>query len=317
LKRLLPGPSLDTNPVLWREWHRTRPSRLAAILLVTFGGFSLAACIWDAGNMYFRGIGPVLGPTAGILCYLLQITFGLLLFSAVAPMSLAEERQRGSLDVLLATPMSTRAIVTGKWLGTFRLVLWIVLAPAILALGLGAADNSAWLAAQGATAREFYGHLSSQQRLWMGALVGLTFLAHGALITSTGLLLACWLKRPSRAIAINVCLFLVIAVGWPILVGTLNRGVVRWSESGLYHVSPLYVAVDAPDRMTMGHRDALEIIEWITMWDRIAVLVALLLYEFTVRTFDRNFERMRLRQTPRTPKPPRTLRAAEPVLVGE
>ena len=28
----LPGPSLDGNPVLWREWHRSRPSRMARIL---------------------------------------------------------------------------------------------------------------------------------------------------------------------------------------------------------------------------------------------------------------------------------------------
>src|SRR6516165_565962 len=27
LQRWLPGPSLDRNPVLWREWHRKRPSR--------------------------------------------------------------------------------------------------------------------------------------------------------------------------------------------------------------------------------------------------------------------------------------------------
>src|SRR6516162_11186326 len=26
LSRLLPSPSLDGNPVLWREWHRRRPS---------------------------------------------------------------------------------------------------------------------------------------------------------------------------------------------------------------------------------------------------------------------------------------------------
>ena len=28
----LPGPSLDGNPVLWREWHRSRPSRIARVL---------------------------------------------------------------------------------------------------------------------------------------------------------------------------------------------------------------------------------------------------------------------------------------------
>ena len=47
----------------------------------------------------------------------LQTFFGMLLLSASAPTALAEERARGSLDVLLATPLSTRSIVVGKWLG--------------------------------------------------------------------------------------------------------------------------------------------------------------------------------------------------------
>ena len=45
------------------------------------------------------------------------------MLAAIAPTSMAEERQRGSLDLLAATALSTRAIVIGKWLGTFRLVL--------------------------------------------------------------------------------------------------------------------------------------------------------------------------------------------------
>ena len=32
----LPGPSLDGNPVLWREWHRNRPSRLARIIWLIY-----------------------------------------------------------------------------------------------------------------------------------------------------------------------------------------------------------------------------------------------------------------------------------------
>ena len=38
LTRWLPGPSLDGNPVLWREWHRSRPSRWLTILIVLLGG---------------------------------------------------------------------------------------------------------------------------------------------------------------------------------------------------------------------------------------------------------------------------------------
>jgi hypothetical protein len=36
----LPGPSLDGNPVLWREWHRNRPSRMTRIL---WGAYWLGA----------------------------------------------------------------------------------------------------------------------------------------------------------------------------------------------------------------------------------------------------------------------------------
>src|SRR5262249_12416480 len=35
-RRWLPGPSLDFNPVLWREWHRARPSRWARAAWLTY-----------------------------------------------------------------------------------------------------------------------------------------------------------------------------------------------------------------------------------------------------------------------------------------
>ena len=48
-----------------------------------------------------------------------QVSLGLLLLSVSAATSLAEERVRGSLDVLLCTPLSTRSILVGKWWGSF------------------------------------------------------------------------------------------------------------------------------------------------------------------------------------------------------
>ena len=62
-----------------------------------------------------------------------QVTLGLLLLSVSAATSLAEERVRGSLDVLLTTPLSTRSILIGKWLGTFRQSARVLVWPAILA----------------------------------------------------------------------------------------------------------------------------------------------------------------------------------------
>ena len=58
-----------------------------------------------------------------------QVATGLLLLSVSAATSLAEERQRGSLDVLMATPLPTRSIVWGKWWGTFRPVPRLLILP--------------------------------------------------------------------------------------------------------------------------------------------------------------------------------------------
>src|SRR3954469_17614182 len=44
--RLLPSPSLDGNPVLWREWHRRRPSRWSVTVWGLFGVFSLGFGLW-------------------------------------------------------------------------------------------------------------------------------------------------------------------------------------------------------------------------------------------------------------------------------
>ena len=80
-----------------------------------------------------------MGLIAGIFGCILQLIFGLLMFSAVAPMSMAEERQRGSLDLLAATTLSTPTIVLGKWLGTLRLVLLLAIGPGLLGLALATA----------------------------------------------------------------------------------------------------------------------------------------------------------------------------------
>ncbi len=56
LSRWLPGPSLDGNPVLWREWHRSRPSRWTTILVVLVGGSTGAACAVGAVFALIQGL---------------------------------------------------------------------------------------------------------------------------------------------------------------------------------------------------------------------------------------------------------------------
>ena len=113
-----PSPSLDANPVLWREWHRNRPSRMARLvsgLFVAGTTLGMGIGIADAVN-HGAGVGGDL--LEGIGLY--SVTFGLLILSARAPTSLTEERVRGSLDILLTTPLPTHVIVLSKWWATYR-----------------------------------------------------------------------------------------------------------------------------------------------------------------------------------------------------
>ncbi len=63
-----------------------------------------------------------------------------MLVSLAAPTVLAEERVRGSLDVLLATPLSTDRIVLSKWWGIYRVVPALALLPAIGAVLIAATE---------------------------------------------------------------------------------------------------------------------------------------------------------------------------------
>ncbi len=141
----LPGPSLDRNPVLWREWHRSRPS-------LWMMAHPRPAHGHDRGPLHRRGhrvlekrrAFPAREPSGrwpASVSYILHVIFGLLMLSAIAPTSMAEERQRGSLDILAATALSTRAIVIGKWLGTFRLVLLMAIGPGLMALAMATARS--------------------------------------------------------------------------------------------------------------------------------------------------------------------------------
>ena len=78
-----------------------------------------------------------------------------------------------------------------EWLSTFRLVPWLVIGPGLLAMALATSPILVWR--RGST-------FVPGVYLYGGALVVITILAHGAAITSIGLMLATWIRRQSRAI---------------------------------------------------------------------------------------------------------------------
>lgn len=190
--RWLPAPRLDGNPVLWREWHRARPSRWTWLILSVYAGLTIAFNLISMSGILFGGLSVMMAVWVNGL----QIAVGLLLLSVSAATSLAEERVRGSLDVLMTTTLSTREIVLGKWLGTYRGALWMIAAPAFVGLCAVLAGGSL-----------------------LGLLEFLFYaLTCGALVTSLGLALATGFARLGRAVGVTVTCYVLLTVGWFFLV---------------------------------------------------------------------------------------------------
>jgi ABC-type transport system involved in multi-copper enzyme maturation permease subunit len=294
MTRWLPGPSLDRNPVLWREWHRSRPSRWMTAILALLMGTTGALCI--AGAVAFWKNGVELGPRpatwelAGIFSYILHLIFGLLMLAAIAPTSMAEERQRGSLDMLAATALSTRAIVIGKWLGTFRLVLLMAIGPGLMALAMATARSGATFAPGPGLPPDYYRVFSLGARCYGVIVVIATIVAHGALIASVGLAMAVWIKRQSRAIAMSVGSFILVTAAWPIVVSIpflpeLGRN--------LASLSPVVTCVIFVNFFTNRTYAFMGGMLWCgTFWAVEVFALALGLLWLTVWTFDGCFERI-------------------------
>ncbi len=293
--RWLPGPSLDGNPVLWREWHRTRPSRWVLILIAIVGGTTGIACVGAAVSMWRNGLDSFPGaPTpwtiAGIFAFFLQLILGFLTLSAAAPMSMAEERQRGSLDLLTTTTLSTSTIVIGKWLGTLRLVLLVAIGPGLLGLAMATAHRTPRVVSPEPWQTWYDSAQPTQgELLYASILLVATILVHGMLLSTIGMALAVWIKRQSRAIAVSVGLAALLHGGWPMLIEFGHVGLGGGPFVGL---SPVMAG-----ELFMGclliRRPRLRDLLWATsFWDIECLALSLGLLWLTIRTFDGCFGRI-------------------------
>jgi ABC-type transport system involved in multi-copper enzyme maturation permease subunit len=304
----LPGPALDGNPVLWRQWHRNRPSRLARIIWVIYGTSSVLGVVVGIHEAIVAGIDHPSGSFTLIVALHLQSLFGLLIMSSVAPTALAEERLRGTLDVLMATPLSTRSIVWGKWLGTYRLVLWLTILPGLASVIVAclAPAVSARFVPVGLTADLL--PLGLVDRVAAPCLVVAEMLTYGAAICSTGLALATWVPRLGRAIAINVVLFVLITIGWPLLFQSflwpplhywlstrwnLRYPDTSWLSSGMIVISP-FVAPMVTLEWLLNHPSSVRWKFWLfaLAWCALAWAFAAALYWAALKSFDRCLGRM-------------------------
>lgn len=187
------APTLDGNPVAWRECHRQTPSRLTRIVWGLYGVLSLALSVLALVMITVQGRVP--GISLVVRFNACQVAIGLLLLSVTAAAGLSEERAHGSLDVLLASPLPTAAIVRGKWRWAFRRVPLLALLPTVITLLLTVPGR------------------------WAGPLLIMALtLSQGAGFTGLGLALATWSRRAGRAPALCASACLCMSLGWPLLV---------------------------------------------------------------------------------------------------
>ncbi len=209
---------------------------------------------------------PSGGP--GPLLTALQVAAGMLLLSISAAAALAEERVRGSLDVLLATPLSTRSVVWGKWWGTFRLVPMLAVPPGLATAAV------AW----------HHGH-------WGGVvlIIGLV-VAYGAALTSLGLALATWVPRLGRAVGLCVAAHVGVTVGWAVFAMVLTGGAPGLTGPGVASFSPFVGVVLTGAQMHPGKFSAAawnEVVGWVTFWTVADVALAAALLKAVLVTFNR------------------------------
>ncbi len=286
----LPGPPIDSNPVLWREWHRKRPSLWTGRFWMAYAVTSSLASLYVLGWIYdWWGNGLIHGGVHYVAAQVnaWQVAIGLLLLSVSAATSLAEERDRGSLDVIMTTTLTTREIVWGKWWGTFAMVPRLSILPI-------------WVSAGAA--------MITDGGIGLVLMIGL-ILAYAAAITSLGLALATWVPRLGRVITVSVMAYVLVAVGWPLVLQMLpflpafratpdlwqtnwdglslgspffgiyatTEWASRWSSASLNIYSPL------GSGPPLAHGDP----SWSLFWIFVYSAIALILTSATLRTFDR------------------------------
>jgi ABC-type transport system involved in multi-copper enzyme maturation permease subunit len=262
-RRWLKGPSLDGNPVLWREWRRGRLSRRTRFLWGLYAlsslGFSLVAVV----SMQSTIAAWVNG---------LQVAIGLLLFSTGAVTSLSEERASGSLELLLTTPLTTAELLWGKWWSTFRSVPLLTVLPVVV-LSPQALLN-----------------VDPSSPLLLAAQV----LAYGVAFTSLGLALATWIPRLGRAAFLSAAICVMLTVGGFMLVFVVSGGV---DGEGPAMVSPFFGAGNLTWRARHGGA-RISVEGWALAWTVTYLSAGGLLMFATLRTFDRCLGRVRQERPP-------------------
>ncbi len=254
---------LDSNPVFWREWYFRQPSAWGRGVWTLYALASSAVVVLLLLSR--RDVGP------GVCGFMVSI--GFLLVTVTSATALSEERVLGSLDVLLATPMSTRSIVLGKWWGAFRIVPKLAILPAILVF------------------TQLLGRRTGFEVIVFTSLIVGLILAYGAFISSFCLAMATWQPTLGRAVGMSVTAYIFMTVVLPFICIFVFRA--GPEDKYILWVSPFFGMLVPIGWMTWFHNgDLTGRILAVLIWIIVSFWGAYGLLQLTIRSFDASLGRV-------------------------
>jgi ABC-type transport system involved in multi-copper enzyme maturation permease subunit len=211
----------------------------------------------------------------------LQVAAGMLLLAVRATTTIADERARGGLDVLLSTPLESRSIALAKWCGAFATVPRLAVLPAVAAFAVACRSG------------RFEG---------VAAIAG-AVVCYGAPLTSLGLALAVWLPRAGWAATLGVAAHVLATVGWFFVAAVAFQGTPGITGLGLASASPfIAVGVGTMAMQDMPLSDWRIFLGWLVFWMIINLAVAFVLLSVTLASFDRCLGRFTMTRDARAEK---------------
>jgi hypothetical protein len=123
-------------------------------------------------------------------------------------------------------------------------------------------------------------------------LIAMIVLVHGASISSLGLALATWVPRQGRAVGFCVAAYLIVSVGWIILIAALSpRREPNGNVESLACLSPIFGSIYLWEHMVFQHGEVAWVFAVTILWLGTVAGAAMLLYALTLATFDRRLGR--------------------------
>ena len=292
LARVAPVAAVAVARILWViDW-------LGAVLATAIG----------IHDVFAYGIDNLSGGFMIHTALVLQSVLGMMLLSVQAPTALGEERVRGSLDVLMAAPISTGAIVWGKWMGTYRVALGLAVLPGLAAAVIAATCPDVHPRLKAGLAGSSIGLVGTADRVLAPVLVVAELLSWGAAFTSLGLLLAIWTPRIGRAIGSSLAVFLLLSFGWMFLAAIVILPAMHrwfdarygiggmdliWIDSGLMAFSPMGAPIATIQALDFAHPGRWQFWAITSCWCLLAWAFAGAMYWAALRLFDGQLGRMR------------------------